>query len=315
MPRRRRSTHSSKRHPALADELSPAAQRPQRRRAHACGCASWPRNTQEIRELLPPADLDVAKLRRFAEDEIEARFERVPGVSQSTTFGGLEDELQVVVDPEKLAARRLTLTDVRDVLRSQNEDTSAGDFWEGKRRWVVRAMGQFRSPEQVENQLLAIRDGAPVFVRDVAEVRLGYKKPDGFVRRFGESSIAVNATRETGANVLDVMAGLQEASERAQPRLAEPARAAAHASLRRNRVHLLGHRPGEGQHLRRRRAHDGRADAVPAPGSAHSAGDSVHHGHGASWRRGFAVVLRHFGGIDRGARASGSPAAHWSSAW
>jgi HAE1 family hydrophobic/amphiphilic exporter-1 len=154
--------------------------------------------------------LDVTKLRRFVEDEIEARFERVPGVSQSTTFGGLDDELQVIVDPEKLAARRLTLTDVRNVLRSQNEDVSAGDFWEGKRRWVVRAIGQFRSPEQVENQLLAIRDGAPVFVRDVAEVRLGYKKPDGFVRRCGESSIAVNATRETDANVLDVMAGLQE---------------------------------------------------------------------------------------------------------
>jgi hydrophobic/amphiphilic exporter-1 (mainly G- bacteria), HAE1 family len=162
-----------------------------------------------VKELLPPPDLDVEKLRRFCEDEIEARFERVPGVSQSTTFGGLEDELQVVVDPEKLAARRITLTDVRDVLRGQNQDTSAGDFWEGKRRWVVRAMGQFRSPEQVENQLLAIRGGAPVFVKDVAEVRLGFKKPDGFVRRFGESSIAVNATRETDANVLDVMEGLQ----------------------------------------------------------------------------------------------------------
>jgi hydrophobic/amphiphilic exporter-1 (mainly G- bacteria), HAE1 family len=162
-----------------------------------------------VKELLPPPDLDVEKMRRFCEDEIEARFERVPGVSQSTTFGGLEDELQVVVDPEKLAARRITLTDVRDVLRGQNQDTSAGDFWEGKRRWVVRAMGQFRSPEQVENQLLAIRDGAPVFVKDVAEVRLDFKKPDGFVRRFGESSIAINATRETDANVLDVMEGLK----------------------------------------------------------------------------------------------------------
>ncbi len=71
-------------------------------------------------------------------------------------------------------------------------------------------MGQFRSPEQVENQLLAVRDGAPVYVRDVAEVKLGYKKPDGLVRRFGESSIAINCLRETGANVLDVMEGLRD---------------------------------------------------------------------------------------------------------
>ncbi len=163
----------------------------------------------EVATLLPPESLDVAKLRRFAEDEIEARFERVPGVSQSNVIGGLEDELQVIVDPELLAARRLTLADVRRVLQEQNADTSAGDFWEGKRRWVVRAKGQFRSASQVEDQLLAVNNGAPVYIRDVAEVRLGYKKPDGLVRRFGDSSIAINCLRETGANVLDVMDGLR----------------------------------------------------------------------------------------------------------
>ncbi len=162
-------------------------------------------------ELLPKSG-DVTKMRRFAEDVIEARFERVPGVSNSNVIGGLEEELQVVVDPQQLAARQLTITDLRDVLRGQNKDTSAGDFWEGKRRYVVRALGQFRSPEDVEKQLIAVRDGAPVYVRDVAEVRLGYKKPDGLVRRFGTSSIAVNAQRETGANVLDVMEGLQAAT-------------------------------------------------------------------------------------------------------
>lgn len=164
----------------------------------------------DINQLLPPADLDVTKLRRFAEDEIESKFERVAGVSQSNVLGGLLDQLQVVIDPEKLAARQLTISDVRSVLRGQNQDTSGGDYWEGKRRWVVRTLGQFRSPQQVEQQLLAVRDGNPVYVRDVAEVRLGYKKADGLVRRFGESSIAVNVVRETGANVLDVMDGLRD---------------------------------------------------------------------------------------------------------
>ncbi|TWT89893.1 Efflux pump membrane transporter BepE [Pseudobythopirellula maris] len=163
-----------------------------------------------VAELLPPADLEVQKLRRFAEDEIEARFERVSGVSQANVIGGLEEELQVVVDPEELAARQLTLGRVRDVLQGQNRDTSAGDFWEGKRRWVVRSLGEFRSPEQVGDQLLAVRDGAPVYVRDVAEVTLGYKKPTGLVQRFGESNIAVNCIRDTGANVLDVMAELRQ---------------------------------------------------------------------------------------------------------
>ncbi|QDU10480.1 efflux RND transporter permease subunit [Gimesia aquarii] len=172
--------------------------------------------------LLPSRDLEVTKLRRFAEDEIEARFERVSGVSQSNVLGGLEDELQVVVDSEQLAARQLTISDVRAVLRGQNADTSAGDFWEGKRRWVVRTIGQFRDVEEVENQLLAIRDGAPVYVRDVAEVRLGYKKPAGLVRRFGESSIAINCVRETGANVLDIMDGLRAATKDLDENILKP---------------------------------------------------------------------------------------------
>ncbi len=160
--------------------------------------------------LMPP-DLNVPQMRRFAEDMIEARLERVTGVSNANVLGGLEDELQVVIDPQRLAARGVTIEDVRRVLSLQNQDTSAGDFWEGKSRYVVRTLNQFQSTQEVSEQLLAIRDGAPVFVSDVADIQMGYKKPDGLVRRFGESSIAINAIRETGANILDVMDGLREA--------------------------------------------------------------------------------------------------------
>ncbi len=151
----------------------------------------------------------VTTLKRFAEDEIEARFERVPGVSQASVTGGLEDELEINVDPQKLAARDVTILDLRNVLVGQNADVSAGDFWEDKRRWVVRTLGQFRTPEQVEDQLLKVQDGAPVYVRDVATVELGYKKPDGLVRRFGESGITLSVSRENNANVIEVMKGLR----------------------------------------------------------------------------------------------------------
>ena len=138
-------------------------------------------------------------------------------MSQSQRLRRLEDELQVVVDPEKLAARRLTLTR-RPQRAPRPERRHLGRRFLGRQAPLgrPRAWASSARREQVENQLLAIRDGAPVFVRDVAEVRLGYKKPDGIVRRFGESSIAINATRETGANVLDVMDGLQAGDGRAQ---------------------------------------------------------------------------------------------------
>jgi HAE1 family hydrophobic/amphiphilic exporter-1 len=162
-----------------------------------------------LKELLPAA-VDISLERKFAEDTIEALFERVDGVSNANVIGGRDPELQVVVDPEKLAARQLTIQNVRTALRAQNKDTSAGDLWEGKRRWVVRTLGQFRTTKQVEEQLLAVHDGQPVYVRDVAEVHLTHKKPDGFVKRFGNECIAVNVVRRTGANVIAVMAGVQE---------------------------------------------------------------------------------------------------------
>lgn len=164
---------------------------------------------ERVKNWLPPMR-DVTTLRKFAEDHIEAALERVDGVSNAEVMGGREEELQVVVNPERLAARGLTVNDIRVALRGQNEDTSGGDFWEGKRRYVVRTLGQFRSPQQVENAIVARRDGLPVYVRDIAEVVEGYKKPDGFVKRFGTTCIALRVERAVGENVLEVMKGIRQ---------------------------------------------------------------------------------------------------------
>jgi HAE1 family hydrophobic/amphiphilic exporter-1 len=200
-------------HPELADDLKPvlAAHSPALAELRLRRAAAKHAIVEE--ELLPPP-IDLPAQRKFAEDQIETQFERVDGVSNSNVLGGRDPELQVVVDPQRLAARQLTITNVRDALRAQNKDTSGGDFWEGKRRWVVRTLGQFRDPEQVANQVLTVVDGAPVYVRDVAEVRIGFKKPDGFVRRYGNECIAINVIRDSSANVLQVMQGLQEANQR-----------------------------------------------------------------------------------------------------
>jgi HAE1 family hydrophobic/amphiphilic exporter-1 len=198
-------------HPALADALAPVL------RAKSTGLAMR-RLEAAVKEhpelkVLQPHPIDVEKMRRFAEDVIEARFERVEGIANANVLGGREDELQVVVDPNRLAARAVTIADLRTALRARNEDTSGGDFWEGKRRYVVRTLGQFSDPKEVEDLVVARRDGATVYLRDVAEVRLGYKKPDGTVRNFGVNCLAINAQRDTGANVLDAMEGLQEARD------------------------------------------------------------------------------------------------------
>ncbi|MBM4023331.1 MAG: efflux RND transporter permease subunit, partial [Planctomycetes bacterium] len=159
---------------------------------------------------LAAPQIDVEAVRRMAEDAIESRLERVDGVSNADLVGGRADELQVIVDPQLLAARNLTIDDLRLALANHNQDTSGGDLWEGKRRYVVRTLGRFRTPEQGEGVIITRREGKPVYVRDVAVVRLGAKKPDGIVRRFGARNIAIRVTRESGANVLEVMRRLRE---------------------------------------------------------------------------------------------------------
>jgi len=169
-----------------------------------------PEIEERVEELLPP-NLQVFKFREFAEDFIEARFQRVPGVADANVFGGREREMQVIVDPQRLAAHGLTMMDLRRALRQENRDVSAGDLREGKRRYVVRTLGRFSTEQQVAEVIVAHGDdGAPLQVRDVADVRLGYKKPPGIVRNFGTECLTVGCRRKVGANVLDTMERIRQ---------------------------------------------------------------------------------------------------------
>lgn len=166
----------------------------------------------ELIELLPP-EVDLQEVRKLSEDLIEIQLERVPGVAEADTYGGQDEELQVIVDPERLAARGLTIADVRAALTGQNKDTSAGELWESKRRWVIRTLGQFRDPEHVRSQLLSSDGESPIYVGDVADVRVAYKKLDSLSRRYGLTSNGLSVRRASDANVLEVMQGLYEATD------------------------------------------------------------------------------------------------------
>lgn len=157
-----------------------------------------------LEELLK-ADPDPLAMRTFAEDVIAARLERVAGVAASNVLGGSEQQVQIVVDPVRLAARQVTIAQLRAALAAENQDTSAGDLWEGKRRYVTRTLGRFQSLEQIERTIVAQRDGAPVYVRDLADVRLGSSKLQGVGRQRGVRQLSINVQRKDGANILEVM--------------------------------------------------------------------------------------------------------------
>ncbi|MCH7989456.1 MAG: efflux RND transporter permease subunit, partial [Planctomycetes bacterium] len=148
---------------------------------------------------------DPAKMKKFAEDFIEARFERVTGVANANVLGGRDEEFRIVVDPQKLAAFGLTIADLNRALRAENKNTSGGDIREGKNRIVIRTIGQFDSPEKVAETIIVYRDNAPIRVRDVARVGVEYKKTEGVVRQKGINALAINAQQAPGTNLLEVM--------------------------------------------------------------------------------------------------------------
>ena len=157
--------------------------------------------------------------RDFARDVIRDRLERVPGVSRVNVFGGNTRELRIVVDPMKMARYGLTVPAVVGALRDANASVSAGDVEEGKRRYVVRSEGDFTTPEQVDAVLLrSISDPATgrisrVTLGDIADVEFDYKEPDSTIRILGKPALALNAVRETGANVIETMDGIQATIE------------------------------------------------------------------------------------------------------
>jgi HAE1 family hydrophobic/amphiphilic exporter-1 len=156
------------------------------------------------------------------EDMVQPRLERVDGVAAVNIFGGLKQELHVTFEPELLASMQITIPELRAALQSQNRTISAGDFGEGKRRYVVRTVSRFETVRDVEDTIIARRGGVPIHVRDVADVEVTYEKPLALVRNRGRESIAFNAQSRLGANILEVLDGLMEQIEIINREVLEP---------------------------------------------------------------------------------------------
>ena len=198
------------RHPHLAEVCQPLIE------AHKWDLRLYRLNAlapehPELRTLLPVSD--VRNMRRFVEEHIEGRFDRVRGVANAFLLGGFEEEMQVIVDPERLAARQLTMDDLRQALRLRNKDSSGGEIWDGKRRYVVRTLGQFESVEQIQQTIIAQQDDLTTRIEDVAEVKLGHKRPTGSYTRGGSELIGIGIFAETGANVLEIVDEIRNVTE------------------------------------------------------------------------------------------------------
>jgi len=157
---------------------------------------------------------DIWQLHDFLDDFVKPEFERVEGVAASNIYGGRRREMHVIVDPAQLAARGVTIAEIARALDDENRDYSGGDFDEGKRRYVVRTVGEYATAEDIESIVVAVRGGVPLYLRDVGRAELGYEKAQARVFNKGQPIVAINAGKEPGSNIFEVMAGIKEAAER-----------------------------------------------------------------------------------------------------
>lgn len=166
--------------------------------------------------LKPLADnpTDINLYHDFADRVIRTRLERVPGVGTSNVFGGRERRMEVLFDPAELARRGITVSGLSRSIDSENKNWSGGSFDEGKRSYLVRTVGEYRTAADMENVIVATtEEGVPVYLGDVATVRLGYEDPGFAVRQNAEPAIALNVVKESGANSIEVKEKLFSAVE------------------------------------------------------------------------------------------------------
>jgi multidrug efflux pump subunit AcrB len=154
---------------------------------------------------------DIQSYQDFVEEVVQTRFERVPGVARSEVRGGREQEVRITFDPYRAAMLGIELPEAAR-LAGGNEDVSGGEANVGKRRYSVRFTGAFDA-QQLGDLVLDWRGGQAVRLRDVAVIEKRMVDRKSFVITRGERAMAVNAHREIGVNVLDVMNGLKVAAD------------------------------------------------------------------------------------------------------
>ncbi|MDE0283553.1 MAG: efflux RND transporter permease subunit [Gammaproteobacteria bacterium] len=151
-----------------------------------------------------PQNVNMVEMRDFLEDNVRVQIERVPGVSDVRIWGGAERQIKVYVEPVKLAERQITLSEVRNAIRARNRDVSGGDLDSGKRRYLLRTVGRFSTTEDIENMVIAHRDGVFIRLRDLGYAELSTFEIQSYSYANGTPNISLGVRRQIGSNVVEV---------------------------------------------------------------------------------------------------------------
>ena len=146
---------------------------------------------------------------KFIADRLEDRIEAVPGVLRVDISGELEREIRLEIDPDRVTAYGLTVLELMALIPSANVNVSAGGLETAGVKFNVRVPAEIERPDEVDEFLLAVRDGKPIYLTDVAVVRDTFKDRQTISRLDGRNSISVLVRKRIGSNILSIAAAVK----------------------------------------------------------------------------------------------------------
>ena len=149
-------------------------------------------------------NLDPVTLREIAENDVAPRLERVPGVAVVNVVGGQRREIRLELSREKIAAFNIAPDRVINVLRAANQNIPVGEIDQGDTTYLVRSQGQFRNLEDIKSLAVTTRDGVPIYVRDIADVRDTTEDLRSIVRINGRPGLQMSVTKQSGQNTIAI---------------------------------------------------------------------------------------------------------------
>lgn len=150
------------------------------------------------------AEAQLKSLRRLAEDRIKTDLEAEEGTAAVKVSGGLEDEIEIQVDQQKLSQLGISIDQIAARIRAENVNLSGGRLEEGDQRFLVRTLNEFQTIDEMRDAIVAYVVDRPVYLRDVATVERGYKDREAITRVGGRESVELAVYKEGDANTVQV---------------------------------------------------------------------------------------------------------------
>jgi len=153
---------------------------------------------------------DLTEARRLCDRKLKQAFETISGVASARIKGGLEEEIHVEVDQERLAALSLPIERIRQVVGVSNVNLPGGSLRGTASQFLIRTVNEYQSVEEIGNLVVLADRGSLVRVRDVAEVRWGAREREEIIRVNGTEAVEIAIYKEGDANIVTTARALRE---------------------------------------------------------------------------------------------------------